>query len=75
MTRQGYHWCDHCEQLASGPRCEHCSAVAPTVRWIHVSLHHNPFRTAGGGPQPVSVERGRELWQKLHATLDGKAPF
>ena len=69
MTRQGYYFCDTCEQLASGPRCEHCNAVAPTVRWIHVPLHHNPFRAAAGGRAPVSLERGRELWQRLHQTL------
>ncbi len=69
MKAQGYYWCDHCEEMASGQRCEHCSAVAPTVRWIHVPLHHNPFRAADGGPQPVSQERGRELWQKLHQQL------
>ena len=70
MKRQGYYFCDRCEELASGPRCEHCSAVAPTVRWIHVPLHHQ--RAAGpheSGPPPVSVERGRELFLKLHQQL------
>ena len=69
MRPHGYHFCDHCEELASGPRCEHCSAVAPVVRWIHVPLHHNPYRQAGGGTRPVSQERGRELFLQLHQQL------
>ena len=73
MTRQGYFFCDRCEELASGPRCEHCNAFAPTVRWIHVPLH--PQRGAGPNdlkptlPRHVSQERGRDLWCKLHEQL------
>ena len=73
--RHGYYFCDHCEELASGPRCEHCSAMAPTVRWIHVQLHQrdagpkNPGRSRATCPKPVSPERGRELFLKLHQDL------
>ena len=64
----GYFFCDACEELASGPRCEHNNSHA--VRWVHVPLHHNPFRQAGGLPKaPVSQERGRELFFKLHQQL------
>ena len=75
MTRQGYFFCDRCEELASGPRCEHCNAEAPTVRWIHVAIHHpRPAPVQGEQPGvlrigPVSVARGRELWLKLHRDL------
>ena len=72
MKTHGYYFCDHGEELASGPRCEHCSALAPTVHFVHVPLHHNPFRKAGGQVQPVqpvSRERGQALWARLHEQL------
>lgn len=67
MSRQGYYFCDQCEDTVCGPRCDHNNTHV--VRWVHVPLHHNPFRQSGGSPKPVSVDRGRELWQQLHATL------
>jgi len=72
MKSGGYYFCDACEELASGPRCEHCNATAPAVRWVHAPLHHaRPAETGStrSGPKPISQERARELWQQLHATL------
>lgn len=59
----GYFFCDHCEELASGPRCEHCSRSEPTVRWVQM-----PQRAAApqrSGPRPVNAARGRELFAQI----------
>jgi hypothetical protein len=67
MRTHGYYWCDTCDERADGPRCEHQHAA----RWIHVGLHHaRPAVSVGRSvPQPVSPERGRELWARLHEQL------
>lgn len=69
----GYFFCDRCEELASGARCEHCSAVAPVVRWVRVPLHHNLFRQRAGGPKPVSAEKAARFFLQIHQAADRAA--
>ena len=70
MRSHGYYFCDACEELASGPRCERHNDHA--VRWVDVARHQNPFRRAGGlrAPQPVSPERARELFRQMRRELN-----
>ncbi len=68
MRRHGYYFCEVCEEMTSGPRCERNNSHP--VKLQDVPLHHNPFRHGiESQPKPVSVERGAELWRKLHEQL------
>jgi len=70
MNSGGYYWCEHCEQAASGLRCEHCNGPA---EWKHVGLvHERPKRVdePAKPPAPVDPERAHTLFEQIRKQVN-----
>lgn len=61
--RNGYFWCDKCDENAYGFRRQRCHSKA---RFVKQETESNVKR----GREPVSGERGRQLFQEIYKMLD-----
>ena len=66
IRRAGHFFCDRCDDVAFGEVCRECGQTARFVQ------DEPPRRSARVScRQPVSPQRGRELFSQLHRQLDG----
>ena len=57
---RGHFFCDSCDDLAFGRRCQHCGRDS---RWVAAEGVRNTKPT-------VSPERGRQLFAQIHRFVD-----